>query len=94
MKEDITEFVLQCPGYYQVKVEHQRPYGVAHNIEIHKLKWKMIHIDFIISLTQSGRQQDPIWVIVDRINKLANFLPIKMIDNVENYDRLFIRETV
>ena len=34
MKKDIAEFVVKCPNCQQVKVEHQRPGGMAQNIEI------------------------------------------------------------
>ncbi|XP_070020515.1 uncharacterized protein [Nicotiana sylvestris] len=34
MKKDIVEFVAQCPNYKQVKIEHQKPGGLLHAIEI------------------------------------------------------------
>ena len=34
MKKDIVEFVAKCPNFQQVKVEHQRPGGLAQNIEL------------------------------------------------------------
>ncbi|WMV14251.1 hypothetical protein MTR67_007636 [Solanum verrucosum] len=36
MKGHIAEFVIKCPNFKQVNVEHQRPGGVAQNIEIPK----------------------------------------------------------
>ncbi|KAH0670582.1 hypothetical protein KY290_025996 [Solanum tuberosum] len=38
MKKDIAEFVTKCPNCQQVKVEHQRPGGLAQNIELPE--WK------------------------------------------------------
>ncbi|WMV14593.1 hypothetical protein MTR67_007978 [Solanum verrucosum] len=38
MKKGIAEFVPKCPNFQQVKVEHQRPSGLAQNIEL--LEWK------------------------------------------------------
>ena len=38
MKKDIVEFVTMCSNFQQVKVEHQRPEGLAQNIEL--LEWK------------------------------------------------------
>ncbi|WMV18730.1 hypothetical protein MTR67_012115, partial [Solanum verrucosum] len=37
-KRSIVEFVAKCPNHKQVKVEHQRPGGMAQNIDIPK--WK------------------------------------------------------
>ena len=34
MKKGIVEFVAKCPNCQQVKVEHQRPDGLAQNIEL------------------------------------------------------------
>ena len=36
MKRDIEDFVSKCLNYQQVKLEHQRSGGRAHNIEIFK----------------------------------------------------------
>ena len=33
---DISELVAKCPNFQQVKVEHQRIGGMAHNIELSK----------------------------------------------------------
>ncbi|WMV24123.1 hypothetical protein MTR67_017508, partial [Solanum verrucosum] len=38
MKKGIVEFVANCPNCQQVKVEHQRPAGMAQDIELPKLK--------------------------------------------------------
>lgn len=94
MKRDIAEFVSKCPNCQQVKVEHQRPSGVAQNIEIPRWKWEMINMDFVTGLPKSRRQYDSIWVIVDRMTKSAHFLAVKMTDTAENYARLYIREIV
>ncbi|KAH0691243.1 hypothetical protein KY285_018431 [Solanum tuberosum] len=47
MKKGIAEFVAKCPNCQQVKVEHQRPGGLAQNIELPEWKWEMINMDFI-----------------------------------------------
>ncbi|XP_070050293.1 uncharacterized protein [Nicotiana tomentosiformis] len=41
MKKDIAEFVVQCPNYQQVKIEHQKPCGLLQAIEILTCKWEM-----------------------------------------------------
>ena len=38
MKRCIAVFVVKCLNFQQVKVEHQRPCGMAQNIE--NLEWK------------------------------------------------------
>ncbi|WMV29987.1 hypothetical protein MTR67_023372 [Solanum verrucosum] len=34
MKKDVVEFVAQCPNCQQVKVEHQKPFGLVQEITI------------------------------------------------------------
>ncbi|WMV45366.1 hypothetical protein MTR67_038751 [Solanum verrucosum] len=62
MKKGIAEFVAKCPNCQQVKVEHQRPVGMAQNIELPKWKWEMTNMDFITGLPRPRRQHDSIWV--------------------------------
>ncbi|KAH0678966.1 hypothetical protein KY284_020051 [Solanum tuberosum] len=50
MKKGIAEFVAKCMNCQQVKVEHQRPGGLAQNIELSEWKWEMINMDFITGL--------------------------------------------
>ncbi|XP_070040086.1 uncharacterized protein [Nicotiana tomentosiformis] len=50
MKKDIAEFVVQCPNYQHVKIEHQKLCGLLQAIEILTCKWEVINMDFIIGL--------------------------------------------
>ncbi|KAH0784113.1 hypothetical protein KY290_003711 [Solanum tuberosum] len=94
MKKDIVEFVAKCPNCQQVKVEHQRPGGLAQRIELPEWKWEMITMDFITGLPRSRRQHDSIWVIVDRMTNSAHFLPVKTTHSAEDYAKLYIQEIV
>jgi hypothetical protein len=40
-------------------------------------KWDEIAIDFIMGLPRTQLGYDSIWVIVDRMIKVANFIPVK-----------------
>jgi hypothetical protein len=40
-------------------------------------KWEEIAIDFIVGLPRTQSGYDSIWVIVDRLTKVAHFIPIK-----------------
>ncbi|WMV23032.1 hypothetical protein MTR67_016417 [Solanum verrucosum] len=92
MKKGIAEFVAKCPNCQQVKVGHQSPVGLPQRIELPKWKWEMINMDFITGLPRSRRQHDSIWVIVDRMTKSAQFLPIKTTNSAEDYAKLYIQE--
>lgn len=74
MKKDIVEFVSKYPNWKQVKAKHQRPYGVAQNINISECKCEMINMDFIIGLPRPRRQHDPIWVISGQNHQISSLL--------------------
>jgi hypothetical protein len=40
-------------------------------------KWEEIAIDFIVGLPRTQSGYDSIWGIVDRLTKVAHFIPVK-----------------
>jgi hypothetical protein len=40
-------------------------------------KWEEIAMDFIMSLLRTQSGYNSIWVIVDRLTKVAHFIPVK-----------------
>nr|GFD34381.1 retrotransposon protein, putative, Ty3-gypsy subclass [Tanacetum cinerariifolium] len=46
-------------------------------LDIPVWKWDEISMDFVTGLPQTQRRHDAIWVIVDRLTKSAQFLPIR-----------------
>jgi transposase InsO family protein len=57
-------------------------------------KWEEVGMDFITGLLRSNRGHDSIWVIVDRLTKVAHFLPIKTTDRGQNLAELYISRIV
>ena len=83
MKKDVAEFVSRCLICQQVKAEHQRPAWLLQSLPIPQWKWEIITMDFVVGLPRCQNGYDAIWVIVDRLTKLAHFLPMKNSDSVE-----------
>nr|GEZ53140.1 putative reverse transcriptase domain-containing protein [Tanacetum cinerariifolium] len=77
MKRDVATFVSRCLVYQQVKIEHQRASGLLQQLDIPVWKWDKISMDFVTGLPSTQRRHDAIWVVVDRLTKLAYFLPIR-----------------
>ncbi|WVZ97670.1 hypothetical protein U9M48_043184 [Paspalum notatum var. saurae] len=77
MKREVAEYVALCDVCQRVKAEHQKLAGLLQPLKIPEWKWEEIGMDFIVGLlcTQSGF--DSIWVVVDRLTKVAHFIPIK-----------------
>jgi hypothetical protein len=76
MKRDIAEYVALCDTCQGVKVEHQRPPGLLQPLQVSEWKWEEIAIDFIVGLPRTQSGYDSISVIVDRLTKVAHFIPV------------------
>jgi hypothetical protein len=77
MKRDVAEYVALCDTCQRVKAEHQRPVGLLQPLQVPKWKWEEIAMDFIVGLPRTQLGYDSIWVIVDRLTKVAQFIPVK-----------------
>ena len=51
-------------------------------------------MDFVTHLARTLQGHDEVWVIVDRLMKLAHFLPVRMTFTLERLCQLYIREIV
>jgi hypothetical protein len=77
MKRDIAEYIAKCDVCSRVKAEHQKPAGLLQPLKIPDWKWDQIGMDFITGLPRTKSGYDSIWVIVDRLTKVAHFIPVK-----------------
>jgi hypothetical protein len=77
MKRDIAEYVSLCDTCQRVKAEHQKPAGLLQPLKITEWKWEEIGMDFIVGLLRTQAGYDSIWVIVNRLTKVAHFIPVK-----------------
>ena len=51
-------------------------------------------MDFVIGLPQTFQRHYVVWVIIDRLTKLAHFLPIQLIDSLDKLASLYISKIV
>jgi hypothetical protein len=78
MKQDIAEYVSLCDTYQRVKEEQQRPARLLQPLKIPQWKWEEIRMDFI----------------VDRITKVAHFIPVKTTYLGEKLIELYMSQIV
>jgi len=90
MKKDIAEFMAKCPNCQQVKVEQQKLGGFSQDVSIPTWKCEDLNMDFIVGLSRTRRQHYSIWIIVDRMMKLAYFIPPKVSYSAEDYAKLYL----
>ena len=77
-----------------VKAEYQKPVGLLQPLKVAKWKWEHVTMDFVTHLPQTLQRHDTVWVIVDRLKKLAHFLTVRMTFTLERLFWLYIREIV
>jgi hypothetical protein len=77
MKRDVATHVALCDTCHRFKAEHQRPAGLLQPLKVPGWKWEEIRMDFIVGLSQTRDGYDSIWVIVDRLTKVAHFIQVK-----------------
>jgi hypothetical protein len=78
MKKDVAAHVALCDICQRVKAEYQRPAGLLQPLKVPEWKWEEISMDFIVGLQRTHDGYDSIWVIVDRLTKVAHFIPVKI----------------
>ena len=94
MKRDIAEFVSRHLTCQQIKAKHQRPGGLLQPLPIPEWKWEHITMDFVVGLPKSLQGYDFVWVIIDRVTKLAHFLRVKVNYPLNKLAQLYIQEIV
>jgi transposase InsO family protein len=94
MKREIASFISKCDICQRVKAEHQRPAGLLQPLQVPEWKWDSVGMDFITGFPRSSRGNDSIWVIVDRLTKVAHFIPVKTTYNSGQLADLYLSRIV
>jgi hypothetical protein len=90
MRRDIAHYVACCDTYSRVKIEHQKPSGLLKPLAIPVWKWEDISMGFVVGLPRTPKGNDSVWVIVDRLTKVAHFVPVKTWYTTEKLAELYV----
>ena len=77
MKQDVIKFVASCHSCQQMKASRNLPKGLLQPLPVPHERWESISMDFITSLPRSSKGNTQIFVVVDRLSKMAHFIPTK-----------------
>jgi hypothetical protein len=75
LKQFVLQQVAECPTCQISKTEKVQYPGLLTPLDIPKMKWSEISMDFVEGLPKS-RGHNVILVVVDRLTKYAHFLPL------------------
>jgi hypothetical protein len=94
MKKEIVEYISICMECQKVKAEHRHPAGLLQPFPIHEWKWEVVTMDFITGLPRIGKLHDLIMVVVDKLTKVAHFIPLKTTHKATDVANIFVKEVV
>jgi hypothetical protein len=94
MKKEIVAYVAKCDTCCRVKAIHMKLIGLLQPLFVPSWKWDDISMDFISGLSTTQKGHDLILVIVDRLTKIAHFLPVKIDYRPPQYAEKYIVEIV
>jgi hypothetical protein len=90
MTIEIARYVVRCDTCRRVKAIHMKTAVPLQSLPIPTWKWEDISMDFIVGLPRTAKGYDSISVIIDRLTKIAHFLPVKVKYPVIAYEELYI----
>jgi hypothetical protein len=91
MKRDVTDYLARCMECNKVNVERRHPVGLLYQFTIHEWKWEFVTIDFITKFPRMTRQHDSIVVVVDKLTKVAHFIPVKLTHKQANIAEMYMK---
>jgi hypothetical protein len=94
LKINVATYVALYDVCQPVKAEHQRPAGLLQPLKVLEWKWEEISMDFIVGLPGTRDSYGSIWVIVDRLTKVAHFIPVKTTYSGAHLAELYMSRTV
>ena len=74
MRRDVDRYVDNCETCQRTKSRRNRAFGLLNPLPVSSGVWKSITLDYITGLPEV-RGHDAILVVVDRLSKMAHYIP-------------------
>ncbi|MCO5593976.1 hypothetical protein L7F22_047995 [Adiantum nelumboides] len=94
MKKDTLDYVRRCLICQKTKAERVKIPGKLQPLDIPQMKWECISMDFVTGLPKTTGNYDSIFVIVDKLTKVAHLIPVKQTDTAADIAQVFVKEIV
>ena len=88
---DIRKYVQQCDACQRTKASNQLLAGILQSLLILSRSQDSIRIDFLGPLPKSKTSKDMILVVIDRLTKIAHFIPIQSTVTSKEIADLFLQ---
>ena len=90
LAKDVKLYVGSCDSCQCNKPSHTHPAGLLQPLPIPSCNWDSISMDFIVELPKSRLGFDAITVFVDRLSKMAHFVPCHTASSAPQIAELFM----
>ena len=88
MRRDVERHVLCCETYHKAK-SHLNPHGIYTPLPIPSVPWEDISMYIVLGLPRTKRGRASVFVVVDRISKMAHFIPCHKSDDASHIAKFF-----
>jgi hypothetical protein len=94
MKREIAKYVSECDVCQRIKASLLKVAGTLQPLPIPSWKWEDISMNFIIGLPNTSQKHDSIWVIIDRLTKIAHFLLVHTSYSAKKYAEAYLDQII
>jgi hypothetical protein len=85
----VRRYVTSCDQCQRNKPINQAPAGLLQPLPVPTKPWESISMDFITHMPTTKRGNDAVFVVVDRLSKMAHFIPTKDTASATDTAKLF-----
>jgi len=90
MRQFVNEYIRTCNTCARNKTPRHQPHGTLQPLPIPIGPWQSVSMDYIVELPLS-QGYDAVYVCVDRLTKMAHFIPTKSNVTAEQTAQLYLR---
>ena len=93
LRDDVEQYVKSCVTCQQNRIQYRREAGLLRPLSIPTKCWENVSMDFMIHLPES-KGFDSIMVNIDRISKMAHFVPTRDTVTAQEIGQLYFDKVV
>ena len=93
LRDDVEQYVKSCVTCQQNRTQFRKEAGLLRPLSIPTKCWESVSMDFMTHLPES-KGFDSIMVVIDRVSKMAHFVPTRDTATAQEVSRLYFDKVV